>query len=508
MESIVGKVLCDRYRVIKQLSKNNFSSIFLAEDIKHLSKQKCQIERLQPRYDGEVLGNRSWHNILQAFMAQGDMIKNISQHPQIPQLLAFFESDREFYLVREFIDGENLEQKVANALIDEAEAISWLREILEVLDFVHQVNIIHLNIQPSSLIQNRNGRRFLTNFSSVKDAVFFDKNLFTAIGNDDFCPAEQQENKSDFSTDIYALGKTIIYALTGKVTNYIKTESLPENSSLKIKDGVMANIKPELANILNKMAEEQPENRYQFATEVLEQLESNLEHLEQLKSEKSVVTLPPPIFTNPNLSPRRLESTQNSNKLQPKGKFKRFKQVIIGSLLALPFILAFILIYIGVNRNLYKDFETYNNDIYQFNIKYPEAWSQKNIDDPITGEVVVFSSGLETSSDPFLERVNIFVEYLSEPITLEEYTQSVFERIKQAKGSDIEVYQDSKAKISKYPARRVIYSRLENGLQLRQMEIFTIKDNRVYVAIYTAERAKFSKFLNQVNQIINSWEIE
>ena len=501
MESIVGKILCDRYRVIRQLIKNDFSSVFIAEDLKHPSRLQCQIERLQPRYDSEILGNRSWHNILQAFVTQGNIIKNISQHPQIPQLLAFFESDREFYLVREFIDGESLEQELANSLIDEAQAVSWLREILGVLDFVHQANILHLNIQPSSLIQHRNGQKFLTNFSSVKNAVFFDRNLFSTIGNDDFYPIEQQEGNPDFNADIYALGKTIIYALTGEITNYIKAKSLEsftESNSLN-QNEVVAGIKPELADILNKMVSDRSGKRYQSAAEILKELDF----------EQSVITLPPPVFTNFNLPSKNLDSAQDSPTSPRKNNFVRWKQVILGLLLASPFIVAFIITFIGVNRNAYRNFETYNDDNYQFTIKYPQAWSPRNVDDPITGEVVAFSSGLENSSDLFLERVSIFVEYLSpDSITLEEYTESVFERIKQAKGSDIEIFQDSKAKVSKYPARRVVYSRQEDGLQLRQMEIFTIKDNRVYIAIYTAERAKFSKFLNKANQIINSWEIE
>ena len=502
MESIVGKILCDRYRVIRQLSKNSFSSVLIAEDLEHKSKLQCQIERLQPHYDSEVLGTRSWQKILQEFVTQGNIIKNISQHPQIPQLLAFFECDREFYLVREFIDADSLEEKLTYSSIDEAEAISWLQEILGILDFVHQADITHLNIQPSSLIQDRNGQKFLTDFSSVKNAIFTDKNLFKTIGNDDFYPLEQQEGNPNFTTDIYALGKTIIYALTGKVANSIQAESLQsfsESDLSRDKNISVANIRPELADILNKMVRDRPEKRYQSATEVLEELDFN----------QPVVTLPPPVFTNFSPPPSNLNLKDKSKKFQLKKKKTQSRQKMLWLLLALPFIVALIIILIGINRNSYKDFVTYKNSNYQFEIKYPEDWVQRDLDDPITGEIVVFSSGLETAVDPFSEKVYIAVEYLSsEPITLEEYTQEVFKRIRQAKGSDIEIHQDRKARVSKYPARRVIYSREEDGLQLRQMETFTIKGDRVYIAIYTAERAKFSKFLDTANKIINSWEIQ
>ncbi len=501
MESIVGKILCDRYRVIRQLSKNSLSSIFIAEDLAHPNKLQCQIERLQPHYDSEVLGTRSWQKILQEFVIQGNIIKNISQHPQIPQLLAFFECDREFFLVREFIDGDSLEDRLAESFISEAEAMSWLQEILGVLDFVHQADIIHLNIQPSSLIQHRNGQKFLTNFSSVENAIS-SQDLFQTIGNDNFHPVEQQEGKPNFSTDIYALGKTIVYALTGKIANRIEAESsqsFSESDRADDRDIPLANIKPKLADILNKMVSDRSAKRYQSAIEVLEELDFN----------QQVVTLPPPVFTNFNHPLNNSNSPKKSPKPRPNEERSESKKRILWLLLTLPFIVASIIILIGINRNIYKDFTTYKNNNYQFEIKYPETWSQRDVDDPITGEIVVFSSSLETAADSFLEKVYIAIEYLpSEPITLEEYTQAVFKRIRQAKGSDIEIYQDRKTRVSNYPARRVVYSRQEDGLQLRQMETFTIKGDRVYIAIYTAERAKFSKFLDTANKMIDSWEIE
>ena len=502
MESIVGKILCDRYRVIRQLSRDDFSSVLIAEDLDLPDKLQCQIERLQPHYEHEVLGAQSWQKVLKGFIAQGNILKNISQHPQIPQLLAFFECDREFYLVREFINGESLEQRLIESLIDEAEAKSWLQEILGILDFVHQADIVHLNIQPSSLICHQNGQKYLSNFANIKNTILFDKKLFETIANDDFSSSELKTGKPDRTTDIYALGKTIIYALTGQVAEKIKAESLdlmPGENLSQVNEIPTANIRPELADILNKMVRERPEMRYQSAAEVLGELDFS----------QKVVTLPPPVFNNFN-PPMNLSSyTVKPSRNRVENRILKFNQKVIWLLLTLPFILALGIIFIGINRNVYRDFKTYIHNNYQFEIKYPQAWSYRELDDPITGEVVVFSSPLETNSDLFLEQVNITVEYLSsEPITLEEYTQTVLERIRQAKGSEIEIHQGRRVRMAESPARKVVYSREENGLQLRQMEIFIFKNNQVYIAIYTAERAKFSKFLGAAEKIINSWEIQ
>jgi serine/threonine-protein kinase len=170
---------------------------------------------------------------------------------------------------------------------------------------------------------------------------------------------------------------------------------------------------------------------------------------------------------------------------------------------------AAVIIFVGLNKNSEANFVQYTNDDYQFSLKYPETWSERQIDDPITGEIAVFTSPKETDADAFAEKVYVAVEYLSsEPIDLEQYSQTVLERIKQSEGSNIELYEDFKTTIDKSPARTVIYSRKQGSLQLRQMESFTIKNNQVYIAIYTAESDKFAKFYPTVEKIIDSWEIQ
>jgi eukaryotic-like serine/threonine-protein kinase len=496
MKSIVGKIVSERYRILKELSHEDFSTVYLAEDISSPGNSKCKIERLQPQYNSEILGSQSWRNIQRLFVDQGNTLKKLSQHPQIPQLLACFEKDREFYLVREFVDGDSLEQILDEHLIDESEAIVWLQEILTILDFVHQAGVIHLNIKPSSLLQKRDGKIFLTNFGAIKNSVLFDYDEQTllpqqAIIHEYFTPVEQQQGKANFTSDLYALGRTIIYALTGKFSSAIESQPLTSNDA----EHDTTNISPKLAEILNKMTCDRTSERYQSAAEILAELDRK----------ENVVTFPPPFFSNA-IAPRTRPNHFNNQAIKTRPKIG---QGIIWLLLILPFFSALAILFIGINKNVYKDFLTYSNENYQFAIKYPKDWSRRELDDPITGEVVVFSSPLESDSDLFLEKVNISVEYLSSnSTTLEEYTQIVFERINQEKGNEIEVYQDKKTKVDKYPARMVVYSRREGSLLLRQMEAFIIKDDRVYITIYTAERAKFSKFLDPAEKMIESWDIQ
>ncbi|MGL5077075.1 MAG: PsbP-related protein, partial [Waterburya sp.] len=185
---------------------------------------------------------------------------------------------------------------------------------------------------------------------------------------------------------------------------------------------------------------------------------------------------------------------------------------LIWVLLSLPFVVAAIIIFVGLHQNSQDTFipdAKYTNEDYQFSLKYPQTWSERQIDDPITGEIVVFTSPKETDADPFAEKVYIAVENLSsEPTNLEQYRQTVLDRINQSSSSNIKLYEDFPTKISQAPARTVIYSRQQGSLPLQQMESFTIKNNQVYIAIYTAERDKFAKFYPAVEKIIDSWEIQ
>ncbi len=492
MESIVGKIVCDRYRIIQELSQDDFSTVYVAEDIDENNKQ-CYVEQLQPYYDNEVLGDRSWQKVLQTFVERSAVLKNLSQHPQIPQLLDFFECDREFYLVREYIQGETLAKKIERSPITEVEAINWLQEILGILEFVHQAKIAHLNIQPSSLIEYRGQKKFLTDFATVKNAVSCNSNSSPVAVNSDFAAPEFKSGRPEYSSDIYALGKTIIYALTGQLeqiqgffTAKVSTESNNSN-----------HISPELASVLNKMIS-QHGDRYQTTSEVLANLDFN----------RDVVTFPPPVFDDSSFGLKANSKSSNKRDLTLLINRLKFGRKIIWLLSALPFIIALAIVFIGIGKNSHRNFDNYVNNEYEFTVKYPQDWLVKELNDPITGAIVVFNSPIEEYSDIFSEKVYITIERLSTDITnLEQYTQIVLERIEQAEGSNVKVYDEFETTIDSSAARTVIYSRQEDGLDLKQMETFTVRNGRAYIAIYTAQTAEFSEFSNTAQKIIDSWEI-
>lgn len=509
MRSIIGTVLRERYYIAQELGRGGFSITYLAEDRDLPGHPRCIVKRLQPQLGTQVLGqnSQSWQSAQKRFITEAITLQRLGKHPQIPQLLAYFEENQEFYLVQEFIDGENLEQEVKQNLLSETKAIALLKEVLKILDFVHQQNVIHRDIKPSNLIRRSNdGQIFLIDFGAVKNITLplesqQSANPTKIIGTQGYMPPEQLEGNPNITSDLYALGKTAIYALTGQLPpdqGDSQTIELDNDETLLQEEtaiNTLTRISPRLSNILNKMVHYRHQERYQSAIEVLTDLER----------EENVITLPPPFLVSPPYLPdEQLEPNFQVPK-QPRKK----KRMILWLVPILPFVGALLIVIIGIHKNRYQGFLPYTNNNYNIEIKYPENWTVQEIEDPITGEIVVFSSPKESESDIFQEKVFITIEKLPEDITnLDEYANRIVSGAIANKDTTISVYNQKESRLARQLARTVVYSRSLGDLNLRQKEIFTFQNDQAYIITYSAERAKYSKFLNEVKKMIDSFRID
>lgn len=508
MRSIIGTVLRERYYIAQELGRGGFSITYLAEDRDLPGHPRCIVKRLQPQLGTHMLGknSQSWQNAQKRFITEAVTLQRLGKHPQIPQLLAYFEEDREFYLVQEFIDGNNLEQEVKQHLLSETKAIALLKEVLKILDFVHQQNVIHRDIKPSNLIRrSSDGQIFLIDFGAVKNITLplesqQSANPTKIIGTQGYMSPEQLEGHPNITSDLYALGKTAIYALTGQLPpdqGVSQTIELDTDETLLQEEtaiNTLTQISPRLSNILNKMIRYHHQERYQSAIEVLTDLER----------EENVITLPPPFLVSPPYIPNEQLEPNFKVPKQPRKK----KKIIFWVVPLLPFLGALLIVVIGIHKNRYQGFLPYSNNNYHIEIKYPENWTVQELEDPITGEVVVFSSPKESESDIFQEKVFITIEKLPDEIAnLDEYADKIVSGAIANKDTTISVYEQKETRLARQPARTIVYSRSSGNLNLRQKEIFTFHKDQAYIITYSAERAKYSKFLNEVNKMIESFRI-
>ncbi|MEH2143223.1 protein kinase domain-containing protein [Nostoc sp.] len=267
--SLVGKTLQGHYRITAKLGEGGFGETYLAIDTSKFNRT-CVVKRLKPQ-------NQSTFQWVQhAFEQEAQMLETLGRHPQIPDLLAYFLENQEFFLVQEFIDGNDLRTEfIPGRQWSENAVLFLLRDILEVLEFVHQRGVIHRDIKPENLIlQKPDNKVVLIDFGAVKQVStqVFNTNgqvIATAVvGTEGYMPVEQLRGHPMLCSDIYAVGMIGIEALTGILPQQLDID--PSTLEVIWRERLQVPVSDNLANILDTMVRYFPNNRYKSASEALE----------------------------------------------------------------------------------------------------------------------------------------------------------------------------------------------------------------------------------------------
>ncbi len=205
------------------------------------------------------------------FQNEAELLSCLGQHDQIPKLLGSFEQDGEFYLTLEFIEGIPLSQELADKqTFTEDQTIRLLKEILEILQFVHVHQIVHRDLKPSNLMRrSRDQKLVLIDFGTAKrlQTASVEQERTIEIGTPGYMPIEQVAGYPRFNSDLYAVGMIGIQALTG--LNPQQLERDLQTFELIWETCVSSG----LANILNRMVRYSYVERYQTVVEVLQAIE-------------------------------------------------------------------------------------------------------------------------------------------------------------------------------------------------------------------------------------------
>ncbi|MEH1909038.1 MAG: protein kinase [Nostoc sp.] len=269
---LVGQILRQRYKIVRLLGSGSFGVTYLAEDLDLPDHPLCVVKNLKQMQNPEDL---QLARVL--FDREAKVLYRLGNEcSQIPRLFAHFEENGEFYLVQEFIDGHDLSEKIfPGNRLSEAEVTQILQEILEVLTFIHDKNIIHRDIKAQNLMRrNTDDKIVLIDFGAVKQISGLavnsqgQANVSVIVGTSGYMPSEQLNGYPKLSSDIYAVGMLGIYALTG-----IRPQELPKNSeTFEVIWRNRASVSPRLADVLDKMVCYQFNERYQTASEALQAL--------------------------------------------------------------------------------------------------------------------------------------------------------------------------------------------------------------------------------------------
>jgi serine/threonine protein kinase, bacterial len=281
------------YPLIKQLGVGGFGTTHLATNTLLPTRPYCVVKQLIPSSNEPELQQL----IQERFKQEAIVLENLGKgsNGMIPMLHHYFVEQDEYYLVQEYIDGQSLTDRVAtDGVFTEVQVRQFLNDILPALTYIHSKSIIHRDIKPDNImVRQSDNKPVLIDFGAVKEIMttVMTPSAHTArsivIGTPGFMPMEQVSGRPMFASDIYAIGLTAIYLLTGKTPGELETD--PQLGTVKW-ETLASNVSPQLTEVLNKSIEYSPHHRYLNAQEMLQSL--NTSAPEPLAS--TTVVSPPP----------------------------------------------------------------------------------------------------------------------------------------------------------------------------------------------------------------------
>ncbi len=273
------KILRNRFEIVKHIGSGGSGDTYLAVDLDLPGRPHCVVKHFHPKDPNPAVLPIAKN----LFDREAEVLYQLgNDHDQIPRLFAHFNEDGDFYLVQEFIDGHALTQEILpGQRLNENTVLNLLKDILEVLSFVHENNIIHRDIKPQNLMRRHSDQKIvLIDFGSIKKIGALGAGLTIAVGTPGYMPSEQAKGKPKLCSDIYAVGMIGIQALTGLTPEQLQED--PNTGQVLWRDKVQ--VSDSLANILDTMVRDRHSQRYQSATEALQALNSDLSLSESLQS--------------------------------------------------------------------------------------------------------------------------------------------------------------------------------------------------------------------------------
>jgi serine/threonine protein kinase len=267
-----GQVLQDRYQLHHRLGRSpQARQTWLASDSATSPPETVILKLL-------VFTEMQWHD-LRLFEREAQVLKNLN-HPRIPQYRDYFLVDQQSHsqlcwwgLVQEHVPGRSLQGLLEQGTRwNEQEVRQIAKEVLQILNYLHGLSppVLHRDIKPSNLILNPAKQIWLVDFGAVQDQAAVTGVSFTVVGTVGYAPLEQFWGRPVASSDLYALGATLIHLLTG-----VTPAELPCRD-LKIHFSDRIGSHSSFVNWIEKLTEPALEKRFNSVEEAYEVLEHGM----------------------------------------------------------------------------------------------------------------------------------------------------------------------------------------------------------------------------------------
>jgi serine/threonine protein kinase, bacterial len=262
--TVIGQI--GKYQILKTLGVGGMGTTYLAWDatkllvLKEMNADMVEIPKARELFEREA-----------------KILQNL-HHPGIPQYYDFFvaavggasRNENRKYLAMELIHGQDLDLYILeHGTVSLAQAIDWMIQLCEILGYIHQQQppLIHRDVKPANILVRAIDRRiFLLDFGAVKEIGTLGG---TKIGAPDYMAPEQNNGKPVTQSDLYAIGPTLIFLLTGRnPSEFIELQ--PDGYRFNL--AVIPSITPTMQALIDKVTQRRSSDRYLTAGELIQAL--------------------------------------------------------------------------------------------------------------------------------------------------------------------------------------------------------------------------------------------
>ncbi|MEM9980086.1 MAG: serine/threonine-protein kinase, partial [Cyanobacteria bacterium P01_D01_bin.2] len=273
-----GHPLGARYNILRELGEGGFGRTYLAEDL-HRYKESCVLKEFVPQIEDPNLLAKA-----QELSEREAKVLYQLEHPQIPKFRELVREGGQLFLVQDYVEGPTYRSLLKGRQdygghFSETEITQLLYQLLPVLEYIHELGIIHRDISPENLIlRNQDGLPVLIDFGSVKQiAATVEQELSaetnqTRIGKSGYVPTEQFSSGSvDATSDLYGLAATLVVLATGR-----EPQDLYDQYEGSWSWERFVTLGEPLNRVLKKMLAPSPARRYPSAAAVIQAMKGDV----------------------------------------------------------------------------------------------------------------------------------------------------------------------------------------------------------------------------------------
>ena len=276
-----GHLLHDRYSILKTLGQGGFGITYLALDnklhqevcIKELFISGSSTRGTNMTVQSQGGSDFSFSEFVDRFIQEARQLAKF-QHPNIVRVMDIFEENDTAYSVMEFVKGETLKEKIQReGALEEKDSKALINQLLDAVSMVHDKGMLHRDIKPDNILITPEGRVVLIDFGSAREFAEGKTSNQTAMVTPGYAPPEQYSERAKRGpfTDIYALGATLYFLMTGEKPIASTDRSFEELTPPQQLNPKVSN---QLSSTILKAMELRPDQRYQKVAEVKEAINS------------------------------------------------------------------------------------------------------------------------------------------------------------------------------------------------------------------------------------------